>query len=396
MMPRGGDEHLLLGSPGQDATAPRLEVGAGQGEQAQRGAQVSGEVVVDVHHEAGEASVAGDVPSKTMRAPRHLDLVGEETSCLPRRSLLAATLVLGTLASVIVSAAVAAAVAASLSAPEGVGSVLAPSARFVAIDGSFGERRLDSAGASGMGDSSANATDLEHVAAAGELVDGHSADGVESLCSDAATGEVCHRLVVWAMEDGLRLYPESFTGLTRASPFQAFQQVMHQRNPELCPSPCLSDVVPIGSLERPAALAPMVSTYGSHGSCNYGHIDSAPAHSGCFVVHNGRLLTEKLTYDGMPYDIPGGQSDWHEPARCTAHREALEETGYNVAPKELLAVVRNNFHIYRCVLLQSNPIKGHDHEISWVGWMSPGEVREKVRQHSFRFPEAARYVDWMR
>jgi len=396
MMPRFGEEHLLLGSHGQDTTDPRLEVGARQGEKAQRGTQACGEVVVDVDHVAGTASEVDDVPSKTSDAPRHVDHVGEDISRLPRRSVLAAALVVGTLASVIVSAAVAAVVATSFNTADGAGSVLAPSVHIVAPDRSFEERRLDTAGAFGMGDASANASDLVGMAATGELVDGHDADGVENLCLDVAMGEVCHRLVIWAMEDGLRLYPGSFAGLTRASPLQAFQQVMHQRNPELCPAPCLRDVVTLEPLARPASLAPTVSTHGSYGSCNYGHADSTPGHAGCFIVHNGRLLTEKLTYDGMRYDIPGGQSDWHEPARCTAHREALEETGYNVAPRELLAVVRNNFHIYRCELLQANPIKGHDHEISWVGWMSPGEVRENVRQHRFRFPEAARYADWMR
>jgi len=322
-----------------------------------------------VARDAGATSEESSVARKTRGASDHLD---------SRRSLfVVAGLV--TLASVIVSAAVAAAVATSLSTGEGASDVRPPSMNFNAIASSLEERRLDSDHLSGTAGVIANVSELEGEA--------------EALCLDAAQGEMCHRLVVWAMEDGLRLHPNSFTGLTRASPFHAFQQAMHRRNPEFCPPPCMKDVVPTA---HPAALAPLVSTHGSYGSCNYGHADSAPGHAGCFVVHKGRLLTEKLTYDGMRYDIPGGQTDWKEPARCTAHREVFEETGYNVAPREMLAVVRNNFRIYRCELVQRHPIGGHDHEISWVGWMSPGEIRDKVRRGQFRFPEAARYADWVR
>lgn len=48
--------------------------------------------------------------------------------------------------------------------------------------------------------------------------------------------------------------------------------------------------------------------------------------------------------------------------------------GYLARPRELLAVVRNGFHIYRCELIRGEPVKGHDHEISWVGWMDAGEI----------------------
>mmetsp|Transcript_108314 Transcript_108314/g.316864 ORF Transcript_108314/g.316864 Transcript_108314/m.316864 type:complete len:215 (-) Transcript_108314:571-1215(-) len=132
------------------------------------------------------------------------------------------------------------------------------------------------------------------------------------------------------------------------------------------------------------------------GSCEYGRAgDQAPAHAGCIVTRGGRLLAIRLTYDGRRYDIPGGQSNWREPARCTAQREALEETGYKVAPGRLLAVVRNKFHIYKCNLVESRPIKQPDHEVSWVGWLSRAEVKSQLRRHGWRFPEAHRYLQWL-
>lgn len=208
-------------------------------------------------------------------------------------------------------------------------------------------------------------------------------DSTQKLCLTTMKGELCHRLVLWAMQDGLRLHPERYAGLTRKSPLQAFQAVLHQRNPEYCPPPC-------------DTASPLVAFgIGGRGGCNYGSEDTTPAHAGCFIVSGGRLLTTRLAYEGHRYDIPGGQTDGHEPARCTAHREALEETGYLAAPRELLAVVRNNFHIYRCYLLQSSPVQQRDHEASWVGWLTPSEIQEELHRHRWRFPEASRYAGWV-
>lgn len=55
--------------------------------------------------------------------------------------------------------------------------------------------------------------------------------------------------------------------------------------------------------------------------------------------------------------------------RSTSPPPLDEETGYLVAPRELLAVVRNDFHLYRCELLRSEPLKDHDHEIARVTWL---------------------------
>ena len=89
--------------------------------------------------------------------------------------------------------------------------------------------------------------------------------------------------------------------------------------------------------------------------------DAAPGHAGCFVMQGNAMLAVKLTYDGNLFDIPGGQTNWHEPARKTAERETWEESGYPVDVQELLTTVRGgSFNIFRlaavwlflrCVLL---------------------------------------------
>lgn len=241
-----------------------------------------------------------------------------------------------------------------------------------------------------------DAIGLGGIKPAGELLGAADADEAAPLCLDAVEGELCHRLVVWAMEDGFRFDPEHFQGLSRASPFHAFQQAVHRRNPEFCPPPCprAGMPLPVAAAAHAAASVPsLVPARGGRGGCNYGHVDSAPANAGCFVVHEGRLLTE---LDGVRYAIPGGQTDWHEPSRCTAHRGTLEKTGRLAAPRGLLAVARDGSRIYRCELLRRSPIRGHDLENSRAVWMTPDEVRATAEHGLFHSPEAARFADWMR
>ena len=79
--------------------------------------------------------------------------------------------------------------------------------------------------------------------------------------------------------------------------------------------------------------------------------DAAPSHAGCFVKKDGAMLAVKLTYDGNKFDIPGGQTNWQEPATRTAERETWEESGYPVEVGELLATVRGGFRIFRLAML---------------------------------------------
>ena len=126
--------------------------------------------------------------------------------------------------------------------------------------------------------------------------------------------------------------------------------------------------------------------------------DAAPAHAGCFVKKDGAMLAVKLTYDGNKFDIPGGQTNWQEPATRTAERETWEESGYPVEVGELLATVRGGFRIFRCKLKQQNPGKGPDHEVSSVQWINPWEVDRFMQQHLWRFQDeqAHLYAQWLR
>lgn len=69
--------------------------------------------------------------------------------------------------------------------------------------------------------------------------------------------------------------------------------------------------------------------------------------------------------------------------------QSLRESCVSAALRSV-APDRNDFHVYRCELLRAEPLKGHDHEISWVGWLDADEVAEKVSQGAWRFPEALR------
>jgi len=145
----------------------------------------------------------------------------------------------------------------------------------------------------------------------------------------------------------------------------------------------------------PAQLPPVC---GSTRGCEHCPSGERPLHAGCFVVKEGKLLAHRITYGGRKFDLPGGQSNWREPASCTAHRETYEETGFEVTPTELLegGLHKGGFNLYRCELLRDAPSKGPDHEVSGVWWLSVREVRDMVRRGQWRFPEASRYVEWMR
>ncbi|CAL1129859.1 unnamed protein product [Cladocopium goreaui] len=120
-------------------------------------------------------------------------------------------------------------------------------------------------------------------------------------------------------------------------------------------------------------------------------------HAGCFVRRGNQMLAVKLTYDGRKYDIPGGQTNWKEPASSTAVRETWEESGYRVNAGRHLRTVRGGFHIYECYLQEGNPGKGPDHEISEVKWMSRGEVSRQLNRGMWRFQrsQAYLYLRWL-
>jgi len=154
-----------------------------------------------------------------------------------------------------------------------------------------------------------------------------------------------------------------------------------------------------GSGPRPVRPPQYPRVCGAARGCDYCDASESPMHAGCFVLRgDGRLLAIRLTYDGRKFDLPGGQTNWREPPRCTAHRETYEESGFEVTPTELLDgnLHGGYFRLYRCVLLKERPSKRPDHEVSQLAWLSKDEVRDKLRRGLWRFPEASRYVDWMR
>jgi len=92
-------------------------------------------------------------------------------------------------------------------------------------------------------------------------------------------------------------------------------------------------------------LALMACSEGS-GVCPVtGNGDQAPS-AGCFTTSTeGLLLVQGL--DGR-VSLPGGSSEPGESAQCTAFREAWEETGLRLQPRELLQIFSTGFHLYRC------------------------------------------------
>lgn len=73
--------------------------------------------------------------------------------------------------------------------------------------------------------------------------------------------------------------------------------------------------------------------------------DEAPT-AACFsVVDNSLLVIQGLN---GKIGLPGGLSKSGESSRCAAFRETWEETGLQLQPAELLQVVSNDLHLYRC------------------------------------------------
>ncbi|MBU2877278.1 MULTISPECIES: NUDIX domain-containing protein [Alteromonadaceae] len=73
------------------------------------------------------------------------------------------------------------------------------------------------------------------------------------------------------------------------------------------------------------------------------------ANAACLIRLGDKLVTVTHRLSGK-LDLPGGTSDNLESAKCTAHRETWEETGFNVEVRQWLGTSANGMRFYECNL----------------------------------------------
>ena len=101
------------------------------------------------------------------------------------------------------------------------------------------------------------------------------------------------------------------------------------------------------------------------------------------VPRDGKILLVKEASDGR-WSLPGGWADVGETAAEVTAREVLEETGYEVAPKKLLALLDKSKHdhpkslwwtykvFFLCNLVRGSPRASH--ETTDVGFFGKDEI----------------------
>jgi len=116
-----------------------------------------------------------------------------------------------------------------------------------------------------------------------------------------------------------------------------------------------------------------------------------------FITDGNRVLLVRHTYrEGL--FLPGGSPRTNEPLTITAHREAKEETGIDVEPKEVLGVystlsqpVSDHVVVFICDIpspasidLGQSRRERHTSEIEAVKWVStkhlPEQTADQTRQ----------------
>ncbi|WP_417215871.1 NUDIX hydrolase [Alcanivorax sp.] len=119
-----------------------------------------------------------------------------------------------------------------------------------------------------------------------------------------------------------------------------------------------------------------------------GQEDDRRANAGCLILHGDKVLLITHRWGGK-LGVPGGTLEPGELAQCTAYRETREETGLGVVVGERLRVMKNGFHLYRCLPAQPGsdwqtlPVPGIARaEVSAIGWYRLGDLR----QEEWRFP----------
>lgn len=111
------------------------------------------------------------------------------------------------------------------------------------------------------------------------------------------------------------------------------------------------------------------------------------ANAGCMLIQDEKALLVLHRNSGK-WDFPGGTSDSGESARCTAYRETVEETGFDVEVRDRIITFDNGYQLYRCtgaitddMLIETN--KRFHPERSEVA-LKP--IRE-LKASDLRFPE---------
>ncbi|MBB5353168.1 ADP-ribose pyrophosphatase YjhB (NUDIX family) [Haloferula luteola] len=105
------------------------------------------------------------------------------------------------------------------------------------------------------------------------------------------------------------------------------------------------------------------------------------------VIDEGKILLVRERSNGL-WTLPGGWMDADHSPSENAVREVLEESGYTVRARKLVAVWDKAKHghpaepeytyklLFLCELLGGGEPPSHDHEISEIRWFAPTELPE--------------------
>jgi len=91
-------------------------------------------------------------------------------------------------------------------------------------------------------------------------------------------------------------------------------------------------------------------------SCPWDGSGGPSSHAGCFVVHGNKLLVVELI--SGEFSIPGGSYRYGEAPACTAWRETVEETGYEVEPQVLIRKLSDVYQLWQCNLTDAGAQRG--------------------------------------
>ncbi len=128
--------------------------------------------------------------------------------------------------------------------------------------------------------------------------------------------------------------------------------------------------------------------------------NSAPC-AGVLIVREGRLLLVKRGIEPFKgwWDIPGGFLQLGEPPTAGAAREALEETGLQVAIEDFIGVYvdrygddgRYTLNFYYTAQIIGGELKASDDAVE-IGWFGPDELPDQIA-----FDNGRRAIaDWRR